>query len=500
MERKPISSYIDHITKNNSYYKSKIYKRKQLQQSNYSINKSSKNNFKNNKIKPYNNNKLKLSNIDYFKTKKDKPKPFNTNNININKNKVYAQKKAYIRNKILYYDLGKIILIQKRVRGFLTRKRLKKRKKNRKCQSLNFQEKINIFEAIKRNSKIQKDAIKMANNRINIRNTVYCKNIPSKVFKQYKSLKTELSKKKNSSFDENAIKKIICENDFYEKIINKEYQDKDINSKKNENQSSIPETEFTLSNAFNEQSPLVVEKKLKNNNKQPCLTEGMILSKNLNLCLESPQGTTSREGVEKNKNKKTNKKEKNSIEVSIDNACGDEFDSEMNYQENKNKINSIKSNIKYNFNPLANRKLNFDFCANKRIFEFGAIKEEKRDDFDNELQSLKSSFYDENEFVIINYDYRLNDKKKKEDTFKLVKAENLNFDGSCVKSAKFFDAIRKIIIRRMKIYVFDLMKKFKNDDDDDDKSVTDNESCSNIQQGRIKRNKMMFNFAQNFLL
>ena len=61
---------------------------------------------------------------------------------------------------------------------------------------------------------------------------------------------------------------------------------------------------------------------------------------------------------------------------------------------------------------------------NKKLGDIS--KEEKCNDLDkqtdcdnNDLKSLKSSFYEDDEFVIINYDYSLNDKKK-DNSLKIV--------------------------------------------------------------------------------
>ena len=51
-----------------------------------------------------------------------------------------------------------------------------------------------------------------------------------------------------------------------------------------------------------------------------------------------------------------------------------------------------------------------DIFNNDKNKIFESIKEEKSFAFDND-KSIKSSFYDDEEFIIINYDYSLNDKK-----------------------------------------------------------------------------------------
>ena len=222
------------------------------------------------------------------------------------------------------------------------------------------------------------------------------------------------------------------------------------------------------------------------------------------------------------------KTKENNISIdNIDNFVKDEFNSGADYENNKKNIKMINSNIKFNFNHLINSKIklkninnnkndsnnkiniynekytnrNLDIYNNdKKTSE--SIKEEKFFYIDNDLKSLKSSFYDENEFIIINYDYSLNDKKKLNNTLKISNAENINITGHNKKN-KFINTIKKIIYRNVNIYVFSILKKFKknnedNKDEEDEKSLslTDNESSNYIPQVRINKHKIIFNYAQ----
>ena len=209
---------------------------------------------------------------------------------------------------------------------------------------------------------------------------------------------------------------------------------------------------------------------------------------------------------------------------SIDYYIKDEFETDDVYQKNKTNFNLINTNIKYNFNPMVNtnfnknRTINTSKTANNtfhfqgkfindinyqkkdelkinNIFE--SIKEEKPTDIDNDL---KSSFYDEDEFVIINYDYSLNEKKI-DNTFKISTSENINIPGKLPKKVELLNTIKKVIHKSVNIFVFNFFKKLKineenENDNDNDKSMTMNDSCSYIPQSRIQKNKIIFNYAQ----
>ena len=109
---------------------------------------------------------------------------------------------------------------------------------------------------------------------------------------------------------------------------------------------------------------------------------------------------------------------------------------------------------------------------------------------------MKSSFYDEDDFIIINYDYTLNDKKKLND-LKIINVENINIIGKKNKISDFIIILKNNIYKKIKLYIFKLLKKYNIEEKEDEKSMTDNESCSYISQGRIEKNNIIFNFAQN---
>ena len=264
--------------------------------------------------------------------------------------------------------------------------------------------------------------------------------------------------------------------------------------------------------------------------------------------------------------KKEEKKEKNNnLDTSIDHCLKDEFDSEANYIKNKKNFNLINTKNKYNFNPMLNTKLKMNVvngekkiiinkssnnnsnnnsksnsyynsnnnstknsnnnsrCSlhvttnnadlsnrkkNKKLCDI--IKEEKYIDLDkqtdndfNDLKSIKSSFYDDEDFVIINYDYTLNDKKK-ENTLKIISnVENININGRKNKINDFILAVKHIINKNIYRYVYNLFKKIyvinekeNYNDNDSEKSMTINDNISMVPEGRIEKNNIVFNYAQ----
>ena len=174
MERKPITLYIDSIKKNpkNLYYKKIIGRRKQLKSNSPSINSSKE---KSHIISNTSLNKRKpnVVNIKKYQTRKD------TEEINKSYNKSFystmntlTNQKQFNINIKMKYNINSIIFIQKCIKGFILRKKIKKLKFFEKkafiprtANSKRFQKKINmnIFEAIRRNSRKQKNSMKLAN-------------------------------------------------------------------------------------------------------------------------------------------------------------------------------------------------------------------------------------------------------------------------------------------------------------------------------------------------
>ena len=152
-------------------------------------------------------------------------------------------------------------------------------------------------------------------------------------------------------------------------------------------------------------------------------------------------------------------------------------------QENK-KIEKKKHSFTANFDMPK-------FCETKKNDFFESIKEEKinESEFENDAD-LKSSFYDDEEFVIINYDYTLNDKKR---ALKVSRVENFNFDGYLRRKMDFIKFIKHCIYSNAIKYVFNIIKNINQKKLQVDKTMTENESISFIQQEKIERNKINYN-------
>ncbi len=553
MERQPITLHIEFFQKKmNSLYYKKIIHRK-----------------KDNKSYLVNNNKL-----NYCKNKNSKSlSDFSKLNINIrckrnNNNKPILNKTLNPNNKIYkkvilsYINLNSLIKIQKFIRGFIFRKKFEKFKLsliNKKFNTENpkrFKKiiDVNVFDAIKKNSKNQKKNIKKANNQFNLRNTFTMKKNKNKnnIYKKNRILVNNKGIK-NNSFDFINNKK--NENKKNRKLINRyEYQ------------KSLPENEFLINDFFEEQYPRNLYSNFDNSinedilneqdileNKNRCQTENNInhndissnyfnkknlilldnINKDKNPSFYQTKENTSSERitgennnsnlnlngsnnknnkkyfVKNNKNRAKKKKKENISNIAFDLK---EFDSDNLYQNKKKNFNLIKTNIKYNFNPLIDSKIKLKNINNKNInnynfqskftnyiFTFNKNKEIIKNDKQNniidndDIKSLKSSFYDEDDFIIINYDYTLNDKKK---ALKVSRVENINIDGSLLRKMDFIKFLKKGIYSHVIKYVFNLINNINKKKIEIDKTMTDNENASFIQQERIEKNKNFYNKAQ----
>lgn len=611
MERQTKTIYIDcHKKKiNNLNYKKIIYQRKQIKNNSHSI-KNKQNYRKNIKM----NSLSHLTKINSFDSKNSKKIKNNDKITNLKLNTTKSPNKKIYKKIILpYINLNSVNLIQKLIRGFLARKKFKKFYKSYKNEKIlaftenikHSQRKIDItiFDAIKRNSKNQKKSIKLANNRLNLvisdsqainKNNIILINKKITKHNSFDNNKKEDNKnnKNNKKYLEDNLSNVdnCCTNN------------KNINlntDNKIQNQSFISETEFSMSDFLNEQSPqnivsnsdnkkennilnnLNLKKELSNlktlsqvkgnickikdittnnlfnkNNenlnspeikntyqissiqtKENSSSDRNIIQRNTNFLLDSENNKNNQNDIELvntkiniNKNKivsdiKNEKKENNNSKSDIDLYLKDEFETDILYKQNKKNFNLIATNIKYNFNPMINSKINnFENLNNqkktinnnyyleklakdlnnfnKEKKKFESLIEEKQNDIGNNKISLKSSFYDEEEFVIISYDYSLNDKKT-DSQLKITNTEAINFKGKQAKKPIYLIiAIKKIIYKRIYLYVFNFLKQFKNENDDkkdneNDKSMTDNESATYIPFGRIEKNKIIFDYAQN---
>ena len=235
MERQPITLPIDFLQKkmNSLYYKKIIHRQK-----------DNDSYFINNNILNYCHEKHSKSLADLPKLNIDIHKP------NSSSSKKNPNKKIYKKVILPYINQNSLIQIQKLMRGFFARKKFKQLKTflmNKKYNTANQKrfQKMNIYDAIKNNSKNQKKCIKKANNQYNLRNTFNVQINKNNIYRKNIILINGKSfKNKNHSFDY--------------KDNNKKQNKKNLKTiKKIESgyQNSLQEKEFFINNFFNEQSP-----------------------------------------------------------------------------------------------------------------------------------------------------------------------------------------------------------------------------------------------------
>ena len=137
-----------------------------------------------------------------------------------------------------------------------------------------------------------------------------------------------------------------------------------------------------------------------------------------------------------------------------------------------------------------NNKLNFK--------EPKKEEKEKFNEYDNDIDiDVKSSFYDEEDFAIINYDYTLNDKNR---WIKVSKVDNFNFDGNYYKFNDFFKFVKKPIYMHEIKYGFNILRNIYKKKLEMDKTITDNGNESFVLQGRIQKCNNIFNRAQQDII
>ena len=164
---------------------------------------------------------------------------------------------------------------------------------------------------------------------------------------------------------------------------------------------------------------------------------------------------------------------------------------------NYNKIFPFNTNSDNNKQNLLRNMcvggINNNFLNNKNNKVNESIKEEKRKDTDT--NDIKSSFYDNESFAIISYDYSLNDKKKK---LAINNVVNIIIKGG-INKMKFIKTLEMVIKKNIYHNIFKYLKEkfLKNDDEDenDDSSMTINDSCSFIPCKRIEKKNIIFEYA-----
>ena len=151
---------------------------------------------------------------------------------------------------------------------------------------------------------------------------------------------------------------------------------------------------------------------------------------------------------------------------------------------NSNKNNLLKNNIL--MNEINNDKKNI-------INE--SIKEEIQKETD--INDIKSSFYDHEDFAIISYDYSLNDTKK---ILSINNVANLIIKGG-INKIKFVTILESIIRKNLYHYTINYFKKkyLKYDEEgkkNDESSLTINDSCSFVPCKRIEKKNIIFEYAK----
>ena len=423
-------------------------------------------------------------------------------------------------------------------RDYIQRKKTKNNQRNRIYINLISNQKNiksnnnNILESIKKNAKNQKELIQLNNNRYNARFTMSPKN-NIKTNMIYKKnmilLKKEFMRKKNYSFDYKNTENL-----------NKNINELDKNKYK-KNKNILVKLNKNKKNAFLSHMKINSCENIKSNNIDNIPTRNKNEDKNLNIASNnqnkknkiylSPKQTkeNTNNTYDKNNNFNINK---NKTTKKVKNKINNEYYLK-DTDENCNKIgtNLINNNhIKYNFNPISNVSLNININTNtnlknnqskKKTFfknlntnldmpkfieksnklNFKEPKKEEKEKFneyDNDIDiDVKSSFYDEEDFAIINYDYTLNDKNR---WIKVSKVDNFNFDGNYYKFNDFFKFVKKPIYMHEIKYGFNILRNIYKKKLEMDKTITDNGNESFILQGRIQQCNNIFNRAQQDII
>ena len=214
--------------------------------------------------------------------------------------------------------------------------------------------------------------------------------------------------------------------------------------------------------------------KLKNNNKNKLKNEG---------------NEKDNENKNKDKDKVKNKNEtqsKNNIKGANVNLFNHINFNQIFFVKNKEN-NSNKKNL---LNNISINEINND--KNYQINE--STKEEKQKETD--INDIKSSFYDHEDFAIISYDYSLNDTKK----LCINNASNLIIKGG-INKIKFITIVENVIRKNLYNYTFNYFKKkYLKDIEEgkmnEDSSLTINDSCSYVPCKRIEKKNIIFEYAK----
>ena len=147
-------------------------------------------------------------------------------------------------------------------------------------------------------------------------------------------------------------------------------------------------------------------------------------------------------------------------------------------------------------------KFNFQFENCEKFDNFENVKQSAKifeKDECNKSIDEKSSFYDENEFTIISYDYNKNNNKTTKDNYILKGFDLLKTNKYII----FCEKIKKFILNRVFRKFQNIFKNINSDrnftdNDNDDKTICDN--CSTISSGRVLVNGDIYDKARTDLI
>ena len=416
---------------------------------------------------------------------------------------------------------------------------------NNKNKNNNFKKPVEVSEYIKSNNKIclqQKDANCIKNKNINSKplnnefKINYCQKknenkIEASIDLSDLSLSTEqcpqnINKNQNAKEDE-----VIDNEDEEEKNlnINNEYFENENKNIINPPGKNLLHKNRNLNNLYHE--------KFKKNLSQPYSKILSHMSSNQTKENSFSDKNIDNDGQDKNSertikpikeiildNKKSYKKLKSKSKNKQKNKDKDKDNEKKDKNENKNQIKSKNNNktnnnikkvninsfnhinfnqiffIKNNYNNSNKNNLLKNICINeisndKKSKNDESIKEEKLKESD--INDIKSSFYDHEDFAIISYDYSLNDTNKK---LTINNVASLIIKGG-INKIKFITTLESVIRKNIFHYTFDYFKKkYCKDDEEgkqnDDSSLTINDSCTFVPCKRIEKKNIIFEYAK----
>ena len=417
------------------------------------------------------------------------------------------------KNKIKKkYSISKIIYIQKFVRSFISNKKVKlmkfigKIKKIFLCYYIRY-----IYPILKINNntnnktkQVYRNCNKILKN--NNKNCFLRKKNSMPLVNRHNRTQSNLNKKydnilnnKNNANDsnENIIMMPNCPNIHSNKYENIFSNFDNINNNEDEKYKEISRT--TEKSNENPENGKLSNRNYINSLKDFKLKESQKLNKDNISTTE-----TMLNSVIKNKNKN----KKNNVPICLENSHNPSLGSAKKIKDSKlmskNLDDSIDCYLMKEEKDVDNKNRDFKKYNNEIIKTFSKDEKSKflKNDVEKEIIDEKNSFYDENEFVVISYDYNKNNnstgyssntiKCNVEDCsfafkgFDLIKSEKNYIYNKIDNINNFNEKIKKIFLRNSFNYVFKLFTEIIFDEMNNDKTICDN--CSSISSGRITTN------------